>query len=109
MSSSSVQVYVSAQCLNCARFIKSLRRVRQLRVQMINVDSTAVQGITAVPTVVDGGQVLVGTAAFEWLHRHEASIPLDAYATVLGAGAGGLTYTDLDADETVDVCPFSDF
>lgn len=100
-------VYVSGQCPNCDRFLKSLRRLK-LKVKVVNVDHTRVEGLSAVPTVVEGTQMMTGTKAFEWLQSFEAQVPLDAYATVLGEGAG-LSYTDLESDETVEATLFTPF
>ena len=87
-------VYISGQCP---------------KVNVVNVDQRRVNGLTAVPTVVEAGQSMVGTKAFEWLQAFEAQIPLDAYATVLGEGDGGLAYTDLDTDETMAATLFTPF
>ena len=92
-------VYVSGQCPNCDRFIKTVRRLK-LKVEIVNIDNRKVDGLSAVPTVVEGTRVMVGTKAFEWLQSYESKLPLEAYATVLGEGVGGLSYTDLDTDET---------
>lgn len=105
---SSTIVYISGQCPNCDRFLKTMRRL-QLKVTVINVDHTRVDGLTAVPAVVDRGTMMTGTKAFEWLQSFESQVPLEAYATVLGEGSAGLTYTDLETDETVDAAPFTPF
>ena len=105
---SSATVYVSRQCPNCERFLKTLRRL-QLKVKVVNVDQTHVNGLSAVPAVVDQGIAMTGTKAFEWLQSFESQVPLEAYATVLGEGSAGLTYTDLETDETVDAAPFTPF
>jgi hypothetical protein len=105
---SSATVYVSGQCPNCDRFLKTLRRL-QLKVKVVNVDQTHVNGLSAVPAVVDQGIAMTGTKAFEWLQSFESQVPLEAYATVLGEGSAGLTYTDLETDETVDAAPFTPF
>jgi len=104
----STVVYVSSQCPNCDRFVKSLRRL-QLDAKVVNIDRTPVNGLTAVPTVSSGGRVLVGTAAFEWLQGYEAKLPLDAYAMTLGEGEGGLSYTDLETEETMASTLFTSF
>jgi glutaredoxin len=101
-------VYVSMQCPNCLRLLKTLDKL-QMRVKVINIDQIQVQGLTAVPTVRDNGQTYVGTKAFEWVQAYESTLPLEAYATVLGEGAGGLTYTDLETDETVESTLFTPF
>jgi glutaredoxin len=101
-------VYVSMQCPNCLRLLKTLDKL-QLKVKVINIDRTRVDGLTAVPTVNDRGTVHVGTKAFEWVQAYESQVPLEAYATVLGEGAGGLSYTDLDTDETVASTLFTPF
>jgi len=102
-------VYVSDQCPNCDRFVKSLKRLKLSGVKVINIDRTPVAGLDAVPTVIDGRTTLVGTKAFEWLQGYESKLPLEAYATVLGEGAGGLSYTDLETDETVESTLFTHF
>lgn len=104
----SVVVYVSAQCPSCDRLLKTMKRLN-VRARVVNVDTQRVDGLTAVPTVVSDGQVLTGTAAFEWVQAFESSLPLDAYAMVTGSGLGGLSYTDLESDETIDACPFTNF
>ena len=101
-------VYVSSQCPNCDRFVKSLRRL-QIDSKVVNIDRAPVNGLTAVPTVVVSGQVMVGTAAFEWLQGFEAKLPLEAYATVLGEGCGGLSYTELESEETMGSTLFANF
>ena len=103
-------VYYSPQCPSCVRFMKTVQRL-EVDVAAVDVSQTPVRGLTAVPTVVTThNQTLVGTKAFEWLQTFEANRPLTAYATVLGEGCGsGLSYTDLDSDETVATTPFSAF
>lgn len=104
-----VVVYVSEHCPNCARLLKTLERL-QLRATVVDVGRSArVPALTAVPTVVDDGTTYVGTKAFEWANGLESTMPLDAYATVLGEGAGGLSYTDLETDETVASTLFTEF
>jgi len=103
-------VYVSSRCPNCTRLVKTIRRLQLPGITLIDVDHTPVNGLKAVPTVVDTqGSVMVGTQAFEWLQGHEARLPLEAYATTLGAGDGGLSYTDLETDETVEAALFTSF
>jgi|Laugresbdmm110sn_1035088.scaffolds.fasta_scaffold13979_5 hypothetical protein len=101
-------VYVSGQCPNCDRFLKTVRRLK-LKIEIVNIDNRKVDGLSAVPTVVEGTRVMVGTKAFEWLQSHESKLPLEAYATVLGEGAGGLSYTDLDTDESMASTLFTEF
>ncbi len=101
-------VYISGQCPNCDRLLKTLRRLK-LPIKVVNIDQTPVGGLTAVPTVVDDGRVMVGTQAFEWVQGYESRLPLEAYATVLGEGAAGLSYTDLETDETVSDPLFTQF
>lgn len=102
--------YLSARCPNCDRMSKTLRRLDVKDVKIVYVDGKQIPGLTAVPTIVDGNNVPhVGTKAFEWLQTYEASVPLEAYATVLGQGTGGLTYSMFDTDETIATTPFSDF
>ena len=108
MGPAQTTVYVSGQCPNCDRFLKTLRRF-DFKVKVVNIDHHPVDGLSAVPTVVSGREVHVGTKAFEWLQSFEAQLPLEAYATVLGEGAGGLTYTDLETDETMDAALFTPF
>lgn len=110
---STTVVYVSSQCPNCDRLLKILNRI-QLNVRIIDVDRQRVEGLTAVPTIVLGNhhgqnRVMVGTAAFEWLQTFESKLPLEAYATVLGESANGLSYTELDSGETIDASPFTQF
>lgn len=101
-------VYVSMQCPNCLRLLKTLDKLK-MRVKVVNIDRVQVNGLTAVPTIIENGQSYVGTKAFEWIQGYEANLPLEAYATVLGEGAGGLTYTDLETDETVESTLFTPF
>lgn len=102
-------VYVSMQCPNCLRLLKTLDKLK-LKVKVVNIDRTQVNGLTAVPTVSENGQTYVGTKAFEWIQAYEANLPLEAYATVVGEGVGGgLTYTDLETDETVASTLFTPF
>lgn len=99
--------YVSGQCPNCIRFVKSAQRLG-LTMKIVNIDTVRVQGLTAVPTVVDNNKTMVGTEVFEWLQGFEANLPLDAYATVLGDPVG-LSYTDLENDESVQPLAFTPF
>lgn len=103
--------YVSQQCPNCTRFIKIIQRLRMENVSFVNIDAQAPRHpIRSVPSIVtDQGDVKEGTEAFTWLQQFEETLPLEAYATVLGAGDGGLTYTDLESDETIDTTPFTSF
>jgi glutaredoxin len=103
-----ITVYVSSQCPNCDRLVKTLRRLK-LKATLVNIDQTPVNGLTAVPTVVDGRQTMVGTKAFEWLQSYESEMPLEEYATVLGEGCGGLSYTDLESGDTVNSTLFTPF
>jgi len=104
-----VTVYWSPQCPNCVRFLKSAERLG-VACNAIDVSVARVGGLTAVPTVVmRDGSTRVGTEAFEWLRGFEAEMPLTSYATVMGEGAGGLSYTDLESDEPVAATPFGEF
>jgi glutaredoxin len=109
MPSQVVTVYWSPQCPNCVRFLKSAERLG-VTCNAIDVSATRVSGLSAVPTVVtSNGETRVGTDAFEWLRGFEQSMPLTSYAMVMGEGAGGLTYTDLESDEPVAATPFGEF
>lgn len=99
--------YVSAQCPNCIRFIKSAQRLG-LTLKVVNIDTVAVQGLTAVPTVVDANKTMVGTEVFDWLQTFESNLPLEAYAMVMGQ-CTGLSYTDLETDDCVEPLPFTQF
>lgn len=103
--------YVSQQCPNSIRFVKIIKRLNLDDVQLYNVDEKAPQHtIHAVPAVVTPQGIKTGTAAFEWLHQYENTLPLEAYATVMGeGGAGELAYTSLDDDETVNPTQFTTF
>lgn len=77
--------YVSAtQCPSCARLLEIFSRLK-LDVRVIDVDKTFVEGLHSVPTVVVDSRVMVGTDVFVWLQEFESSLPLDEYATVMGA------------------------
>lgn len=103
-------VYVSSRCPNCARLVKTVQRLKLPGVSVVDIDHTPVNGLKAVPTVVDAkGTVMVGTQAFEWLQGHESRLPLESYATTLGEGDGGLSYTELETDETVNAALFTAF
>jgi hypothetical protein len=77
-------VYVSSQCPNCARFLEQLEWLQsahlKIPIRTVNIDGQRVDNLTAVPTVVDGKDVHVGTRAFEWLQAFDAQVPLSAYA-----------------------------
>lgn len=77
-------VYISSQCSNCTRFIEQLQWLQstdlKISVKVINIDDHPVQNLTAVPTVVDGREVHVGTQAFQWLQSFDDKVPLTAYA-----------------------------
>lgn len=103
--------YVSRQCPNCIRFVKIIRRLNLDDVELYNVDERPPQhNIHAVPTLVTSQGIKTGTDAFEFLQQYESTLPLEAYATVLGeGGAGELSYTSLDDDETVNPSQFTSF
>jgi len=103
--------YVSRQCPNCIRFIKIIRRLNLDDVQLYNIDEHAPRHqIQAVPALVTSDGIRTGTQAFEYLQQYESTLPLEAYATVMGEGsAGELAYTSLDDDETVHPTPFASF
>lgn len=102
-------VYWSPQCPSCVRFMKSAERMG-VSLNAVDITQSPVNGLTAVPTVVTPqGQTLVGTKAFDWLRAYEGNVPLTSYATVLGEGCGGLSYTELDSEETVAATNFAAF
>jgi hypothetical protein len=91
------------------RFLKSAQRLG-IQIHVVDVSVTRAEGLSAVPTVVTReGETHVGTDAFEWLRGFEAQLPLASYATVMGEGIGGLSYTDLESDEPIAATPFGDF
>ena len=77
-------VYVSSQCPNCGRFLEQLEWLKsanlKIPAKVVNIDGKRIDNLTAVPTVVDGKDVHVGTRAFEWLQSFDAQVPLAAYA-----------------------------
>lgn len=105
--------YVSQQCPNSDRFMKIVQRLQLTTsdLRVINIDVQAPQHpIQSVPTIVSRqGEFISGTDAFQWLQQFENRLPLEAYATVLGAGDGGLPYTDIESDELVETTPFTYF
>lgn len=103
-------IYVSQQCPNCIRLLDTIRRL-QLKVRVVDIDVHVPQHqISVVPTVItDQGQTKTGTDAFEWLQTFESHMPLESYATVLGEGEGGLSYTDIESNETVNATNFTMF
>lgn len=63
------------------------RSVARSGVQVVNVDETPIRGVQYVPTVVlNGGQTLVGTKAFEWLKEHESDGDLEPYSLAMARG-----------------------
>lgn len=102
-------VYVSQQCPNCIRLLHTIQRLN-IDSQIINIDHEAPHHqISAVPTVITDEGVKTGTDAFEWVQAFEAHMPLESYATVLGEGMGGLSYTDMESDETINATNFTPF
>ena len=71
------------------------RSVARGGVQVVNVDDTPIRGVQYVPTVVlSGGEVLVGTKAFEWLRGHETDGDLEPYSLAMNRG---LAYSALSS------------
>lgn len=103
-------VYVSEQCPNCIRLLDTIRRL-QLHVYIINIDvQTPKHQITVVPTIItEDGRTKTGTDAFQWIQTFESEVPLDLYATVMGEGEGGLPYTDMESNETINATNFTMF
>jgi len=102
-------IYVSQQCPNCIRLLQTIQRLH-IESHIINIDYEAPHHqISAVPTVISDEGVKTGTDAFEWVQAFEAQMPLESYATILGEGLGGLSYTDIESDETVNATNFTSF
>jgi hypothetical protein len=100
----------SAQCPNCTRFIESLDRVPSgagvKRIEVSRLPPEMYQRVAAVPTLVlENGQQLVGSKAFEWLKQFDAEVELDGWG-----GGNGLAYAPLEGDQYVQFAPrFGDF
>jgi protein-disulfide isomerase len=77
-------VYVSPQCPNCERLLEQLQWLKKtdlkLNIRVVDINNAQVSGLTAVPTVVEGRDVYIGTRAFEWIQQFDAEVPLAAYA-----------------------------
>lgn len=85
----------SPQCPNCTRFIDALRATTAAsQVRLLDVGTLTpqqVQSVERVPALVlQGGQTLYGTQAFEWLQQFQADVELEGFA-----GNGSLPFSDL--------------
>lgn len=83
------------QCPNCIRFIDALRRTSVAsQVTLMDVSTLPPaqrDQVAAVPALVlDGGQTLYGTKAFEWLKQYEGDVELEGFA-----GNGSLPFSDV--------------
>ena len=104
-----ITVYISDQCPNCNRLVKTMSLVPSLRnrvrvVDISAVDHSTLSRIQFVPTVVlSTGQSMVGTKAFEWMKEFDGEVDL------LPPPSGGLAFSDLDFADTQYTEGFSSF
>ena len=91
-------VYTSPSCPNCNRLLETIQRIPSLRTTAKIVDindlppqQIASSGLTAVPTLVDNGRMLVGKEAFEYLGQYNGEIEYES----VSFGTGSLVYGSL--------------
>lgn len=96
MSNKHVLVF-SEQCPNCVRFIDALQRtsaagsVTLMDVARLSQEQLA--AVQAVPAMVlDSGQTLYGTKAFEWLKQYDGEVELEGFA---GGRSSALSFSDV--------------
>lgn len=87
----------SEQCPNCVRFIDALGRTSAVsHVTLVDVARLPPQQrsqVSAVPALVlDSGETVYGTKAFEWLKQFEGDVELEGFA-----GNGSLPFSDVNS------------
>lgn len=85
----------SEQCPNCIRFIDAMKRTTAAsQVTLVDVNRLTpdqLQRVQAVPALVlESGQTMYGTKAFEWLKQYEADVELEGFC-----GNGTLPFSDV--------------
>lgn len=76
----------SDSCPNCLRFIDALRQTTAAaQMSLVDVSTLAneqLARVQAVPALVlDNGQTLYGTKAFEWLRQFEGDVELEGFSS----------------------------